>query len=145
MNVTIGNSSELISQAQSIRHQVFVVEQNIPQELDLDGLDETSSHVLVMNEDALVATARLSMDDNGDAVMARVAVVKEYRGSGVASKVVEALMSHARQIGGRSIEIHAHEYLRKYYEKFGFEFIREVEVVGDHQLIEMRHQVARKD
>ena len=138
MNITIGNTVDIITQAQSIRHQVFVIEQNIPQELDLDGLDEESSHALVTNEGVLVATARLSMTDNGCAVMARVAVIKEYRGAGVASNVINALISHARQTEVRAIEIHAHAYLRNYDEHFGFEYVREVEIVGKHPLIEMR-------
>ena len=142
MEIIVGNTPEIISKAQLIRHQVFVLEQRIPQELDLDGLDTTSSHALVTDGGSLVATARLSVDDGGHAVMARVAVVKEYRGSGIASKVIDTLMSHARQSGVVSIEIHAHEHLRSYYQTFGFEFIREVEVVGEHQLIEMRHQIA---
>lgn len=141
MKVTIGNNPEIISKAQSIRYQVFVVEQGIPQELDIDGLDYISHHALVTDGRSLVATARLYMNEVGHSVMARVAVIEEYRGSGVASKVVEALMTHAYQRGAATIEIHAHKYLRSYYEKFGFKFVREVEVVGGHQLIEMRHQV----
>lgn len=141
MKVAIGNSSEFISKAQSIRYQVFVVEQNIPQELDLDGLDNTSHHALIADDDIQVATARLYINKTGHAVMARVAVVKAYRGLGLASKVVDALMTHACQLGVARIDIHAHEYLRSYYEKFGFQFVREVEVVGEHQLIEMQHQV----
>ncbi len=47
------------------------------------------------------------------------------------------------QQGVESIEIHAHSYLRNYYEKFGFNFVQEVEIVGEHQLIEMRYQLAR--
>ena len=141
MKITIGNSSELISKAQTIRNQVFVLEQNIPQSLDLDGLDESSSHALATKEDTLLATARLTPDDYGNAVIARVAVVKEYRGSGIASKIVKALISHAREIDVNSIEIHAHEYLRAYYEKFGFEYIQDVDIVGEHQLIEMRLQI----
>ena len=39
------------------------------------------------------------------------------------------------------IEIHAHEYLRGYYENFGFKYIKNVEVVGEHQLIEMHYKV----
>lgn len=143
MEVVIGNSSELIAHAQTIRQQVFVIEQNIPQALDLDGLDESSSHALVKSNGSLVATARLSHIDTGHAVMARVAVLEEFRGSGVASKIVNAVMAYARKSGVRSIEIHAHQYLRAYYEKFGFQFIRDVEVVGEHQLIEMRCQLAQ--
>ncbi|GIC77528.1 GNAT family N-acetyltransferase [Moritella sp. F3] len=143
MEVTIGKSAELIEKAQAIRYQVFTVEQNIPSELDLDGLDSVSEHALVMEVERPVATARLVTNTDGSSVMARVAVLDAYRGCGIASVVVKALMEHANQKGVRSIEIHAHGYLRSYYERFGFEFIQEVEVVGEHQLIEMRHQLVR--
>ncbi|SKA58054.1 Acetyltransferase (GNAT) family protein [Enterovibrio nigricans DSM 22720] len=89
-----------------------------------------------------MATARLTVNEDGTSIIARVAVTKAYRGLGVASKVVQALMDHAKRIGVDSIEIHAHSYLRNYYERFGFTFIQDVEVVGGHQLIEMRHQIA---
>lgn len=141
MEVTIGNGKELIQQAQAIRYQVFTLEQNIPQELDLDGLDEDSLHALVSEQGKPIATARLKLNQDGSSVMARVAVSEESRGLGIASKLVSALIEHAKNIGVRSIEIHAHSYLRSYYEKFGFKFIQEVEVVGEHQLIEMQYDI----
>ncbi len=138
MELVIGNCPEILESAQAIRYQVFTVEQQIPRELDLDGLDESSIHALVTQNDTLVATARLTINKNGSSVMARVAVTEPYRGMGIASKVVRSLMDYAQNNGVSSIEIHAHGYLRNYYEKFGFEFIREVEIVGEHQLIEMQ-------
>ena len=141
MEVTIGNGKELIQQAQAIRYQVFTLEQKIPQELDLDGLDEDSLHALVSEQGKPIATARLKVNQDGSSVMARVAVSEESRGLGIASKLVSALIEHAKNIGVRSIEIHAHSYLRSYYEKFGFKFIQEVEVVGEHQLIEMQYYI----
>ena len=141
MEVTIGNGKELIQQAQAIRYQVFTLEQKIPQELDLDGLDEDSLHALVSEQGKPIATARLKVNQDGSSVMARVAVSEESRGLGIASKLVSALVEHAKNIGVRSIEIHAHSYLRSYYEKFGFKFIQEVEVVGEHQLIEMQYYI----
>lgn len=141
MEVTIGNGKELIQQAQAIRYQVFTLEQHIPQELDLDGLDEDSLHALVSEQGKPIATARLKVNQDGSSVMARVAVSEESRGLGIASKLVSALIEHAKNIGVRSIEIHAHSYLRSYYEKFGFKFIKEVEVVGEHQLIEMQYYI----
>ena len=141
MELVIGNGAELISKSQAIRNQVFVKEQGIPIELDLDGLDEQSYHALVTDKNSLVATARLTIVKDKNAVMARVAVLKEYRGSGIATKLINALLSHAREINIDSIEIHAHEYLRGYYENFGFKYIKNVEVVGEHQLIEMHYKV----
>ena len=85
MELVIGNGAELISKSQAIRNQVFVKEQGIPIELDLDGLDEQSYHALVTDKNSLVATARLTIVKDKNAVMARVAVLKEYRGSGIAT------------------------------------------------------------
>jgi len=141
MDLVIGNSEELIAKSRAIRNQVFVIEQGIPIELDFDGLDEQSYHALVTDNNSLVGTARLTIVDDKNAVMARVAVLKEYRGSGIATKLINALLSHAREINIDSIEIHAHEHLRGYYENFGFKYIKKVEVVGGHQLIEMQFRL----
>ncbi|HEA18505.1 hypothetical protein LCGC14_2224510 [marine sediment metagenome] len=138
MDVTLGTSPELIAQAHAIRHQVFVIEQNIPKQLDLDGLDEEAIHVVVTDVGSLVATARLVKRDKFCAVMARIAVLKQYRGVGVAKLVINALLSHAGKIGLESIEIHAHAYLQGYYQRYGFKYIKDVEKVGEHQLIEMQ-------
>lgn len=143
MEVHIGNDPELIRLAQGIRHQVFTREQRIPAELDLDGLDDASFHALATEQGEPIATARLTVKEDGSSTMARVAVSEVYRGAGVASAVVQALLQHAQNIGVTSIELHAHSHLKGYYEKFGFEFIKEVEIVGEHQLIEMRRQLAR--
>ena len=143
MELHIGNDRELIRLAQGIRHQVFTREQRIPAELDLDGLDEASLHALATEQGEPIATARLTVKEDGSSTMARVAVSEVYRGAGVASAVVQALLQHAQNIGVTSIELHAHSHLKGYYEKFGFEFIKEVEIVGEHQLIEMRRQLAR--
>lgn len=141
METVIGNSPEIIAQAQCIRRLVFVEEQQIPKALDLDGFDEASFHILVQDGDESVATARLLPITHVHAVMARVAVLMEYRGQGLATIVVKALLQCARDKGLSSVEIHAHEYLRQYYESLGFEFIRNVEIVGKHQLIEMNCRI----
>jgi len=144
MEIIIGKSTDLIEKAHAIRYQVFTVEQKIPSALDLDGLDSKSDHALVMKIDKPIATARLLVTTDGSSVMARVAVLAAYRGCGIASILVKALMAHAMHEGVSTIEIHAHGYLRSFYERFGFEFIQEVEVVGEHQLIEMRHHIVRQ-
>jgi predicted GNAT family N-acyltransferase len=138
MQLVIGNSQDIISKSQIIRRNVFVEEQNIPQELDLDGLDGQSKHALATENGSLVATARLYSSDGRHSVLARVAVMKEYRKKGIASKIINALISHSKESGFITIEIHAHEYLKEYYEKIGFQFIQNVEIVGEHQLIEMQ-------
>ncbi|MGL6313566.1 GNAT family N-acetyltransferase [Vibrio sp. WXL103] len=140
MDVKLGASAEIIAQAQAIRFQVFTQEQGIGKDLDKDGLDEQSMHALVIEGNTAVATARLYQTNDTHAVLARVAVLKSYRKQGLAGCVVDALMRYARQHGVDTVDIHAHQYLRDYYQKHGFSFIKNVEVVAGHQLIEMRYQ-----
>jgi len=138
LQLLVGNSADIIAKAQAIRKQVFVLEQHIPLALDLDGLDELSHHALVELAGSLVGTARLTVGEKGHAVMARIAVIEKYRGAGIAGQIIQSLIAYAQQLELATIEIHAHAYLKGYYQGFGFCFVREVEVAGEHQLIHMQ-------
>ena len=137
MQIVVSNNSESIEISQKIRNEIFVQEQGIPLHLDLDGLDINSYHALAYIDDIAIGVARLAILENNDAVMARIAIKKDYRGRGIATKLIESLITKANQLNINSIEIHAHEYLREYYETFGFNYIKRVEKVGEHQLIQM--------
>lgn len=139
MDIEIGRAAELMAAAQRIRHQVFVREQAIPSQLERDGLDASSFHVVVSQEGQAIATARLSVKGH-QGVLARVAVVKAYRGKGVGGQVINALLNHGNELGLTSVSIQAHAYLRDYYEQFGFVFMSEVAKVGEHPLIAMEYR-----
>ncbi|AOT10255.1 acetyltransferase [Pseudoalteromonas luteoviolacea] len=136
--LVIGTGRELIEHACNIRYEVFTKEQHIATELDHDGLDDESLHVLVSTKGKAVATARLTLGANQQSSMTRVAVLKAHRSQGIATTVVSALIEHAKTLNIASIKIQAHSYLRQFYEKLGFKFIKEVEAVCGHQLIEMQ-------
>ncbi len=138
VKIVVNKKQESIKSSQKIRNEVFVQEQGIPRELDLDGLDSHSYHALAYINNIAVGTARLAMLENHSAVMARVAITKDHRGKGIAAELIESLLVKAEQLNINSIEIHAHESLKEYYEAFGFRYIKQVEKVGKHQLIEMR-------
>ncbi len=140
-HIQIGRAEELIALSRSIRYQVFVLEQGIPEHLDDDGLDELSWHLIVSDGTTPVAAARLYSPEGIHSVMARVAVLKEYRRRGIAGRIVQSMIEFARTSGIARIEIHAHKHLEQYYKQFGFAYIREAEVVGGHQLIEMLCQI----
>lgn len=135
--IKVNQDSESILESQKIRKKVFVQEQGIPLALDLDGRDDDSYHALAFTNNQVVGIARLSLVENNNAVLARVAVQKEFRGLGVASRVVNASLLKAENLSVKKISIHPHEHLRRFYESFGFKYIEESEVVGSHQLIRM--------
>ena len=137
VKIVVNNTLETIKVAQEIRNEVFVQEQGIPSHLDHDGLDTDSYHSLAYIDDLAVGVARLAILENNNAVMARIAIRKDFRGNGIAAKLIESLITKASQLTINNIEIHAHTHLREYYEKFGFQYIKPVEKVGEHQLVQM--------
>ena len=128
---------ESILESQKIRNEVFVQEQGIPSELDIDGKDDHSYYALAYTNNQTIGAARLSLIANRRAVLARVAVQKEFRGFGVASKIVKASLLQAEKLNIKKVDIYPHEYLRDFYESFGFKYIERSEVVANHQLIKM--------
>lgn len=137
MESKLGQSSELISQGQQIRHQVFVVEQGISAEDDLDGLDQTSIHVVLYDCAKPIATARLTPKTENIAVMSRIAVLPSYRGLKLATPLIQMLVDYAQTHNFHVIKINAHYYLQPYYEKFGFVYHGEAGKVAQHRLVEM--------
>ena len=131
-------SEKQLGEALRIRRVVFVEEQQIPAELDDDGEDAAAIHVLALDEDQAVATARLSApDESGLAVMARVAVLKPWRGQGLGARLVHALEALGQAQGVSRIELHPHEYLHDFYAALGYTQVGGEMQVGAHRLIVM--------
>src|SRR5688572_32295927 len=88
----------------AIRTRVFVEEQRVPEELEWDGEDERSRHVLVYATDGTpVGTARLLHDGR----IGRMAVLKEWRGKGAGSVLMKHLLTLASKMGFDEVKLHA--------------------------------------
>jgi predicted GNAT family N-acyltransferase len=100
-----------------IRYQVFVEEQRVPEELEWDGLDGRAQHVVALAADgAAVGTGRLLPDGH----IGRMAVLKTWRGRGVGSAVLKALVDSARASGFAKVQLHAQTHAIGFYARHGF-------------------------
>lgn len=117
LRVITGTWQQCADQARPIRHQVFVIEQNVPPELELDDHDTVSDHALAYGADGLaIGTGRLLPDGH----IGRVAVLPNWRGQGVGEKIMQALVARARTHGMAQVELSAQCHARAFYEKLGF-------------------------
>lgn len=121
----------------AIRLEVFVREQGIPAELDLDGKDRQAQHVLISSAGRGVATGRVLVSESGEAVLARIAVLPDCRGHGLGQIVVRELEEIALEAGATSFRLHPHHYLERFYRDLGYFTVPGSEVVGGHELITM--------
>ncbi len=128
-----------LTEALAIRRQVFVVEQEIPAELDDDGEDGDAIHVLARVDGRAVATGRAVVSDEGIATLARIAVLPEMRGRNLGKKVVTALESAVADAGAHTAMLHPHEHLEAFYQSLGYQTVGGTHHAGRYRLITMRH------
>ena len=101
-----------------IRHEVFVVEQEVPIEIELDGVDPDCHHLLAFDpRGRSIGTAR--MQANGH--IGRIAVVKPWRKRSVGARLVEVLVEDAREAGLASVDLDSQVHATGFYQKLGFE------------------------
>lgn len=101
----------------SVREPVFVVEQQVPLELEWDALDPQCRHVLARDaEHRPIGTGRLTPEHK----IGRMAVLREWRGKGVGEALLMALIEQARSDDLREVSLNAQVDAIGFYEKFGF-------------------------
>lgn len=107
-----------LAELRAVREPVFLVEQNIPPEMEWDELDAKSRHVLARDREGNpIGTGRLTPDH----AIGRMAVLSEWRRKGVGEAVVRVLLEQARLLGYPSVELHAQRHAIPFYAKLGFE------------------------
>jgi predicted GNAT family N-acyltransferase len=115
---TVSSDNEL-KMAFAIRLRVFVKEQGVPQELELDNDDSRATHFLAVHSGKAVGAARLVVR-RGSAKIGRMAVLKSHRRKGVGTRLLKRAVQTARQSGAKKIYLHAQVPVIGFYEKFSF-------------------------
>ena len=102
--------------ASPIRFEVFVREQQVPTEIELDEHDARSVHAVGFENSTPVATGRLLPDGH----IGRMAVLKAGRGRGIGSAILERLIAAARERGDPKIALSAQVQAVEFYLAHGF-------------------------
>ena len=115
------------AQLKNIREKVFIQEQKVTPELEWDGIDEKAIHFLVFKDEKAIGCAR-AIVIKSRMQLGRMAVLKEYRGQGAGSTLIEKAIVTAKLKQLSGIHISAQCNAINFYVKFGFE------VMGDTYL-----------
>ena len=112
--------SKAITEALPIRTAVFVQEQGVPEELELDRFDADAHHALAYLGPLCVGTARLIGLAGEKGQIGRMAVLDEHRRNGIGSALLKALLELGRSQGIREFELHAQVTAIPFYQSLGF-------------------------
>jgi predicted GNAT family N-acyltransferase len=103
--------------AAPIRFAVFVGEQNVPADIELDELDAKSLHAVAFDEAGrAIGTGRFLPEGK----IGRMAVTKEWRRRGVGAALLEALVREAQRRGLAEVKLSAQVHAAQFYRAHGF-------------------------
>jgi predicted GNAT family N-acyltransferase len=122
--IAIETQSWLVARdaAYAIRHAVFVEEQGIPAELEIDAYDPIAEHALAFVDGQCVATARIYLDewDPSKAKIGRMAVLKDFRDRGIGTALLGEAIRAGMMQGASVFELHAQQSAIPFYAKLQF-------------------------
>ena len=127
--------------AMGVRFRVFVAEQAVPAEEELDDADATASHAVAICQGQVVGTGRLVLQDDGDAQIGRMAVDQTWRRKGIGDQILRFLEEEARAQGLRRCVLHAQEYVKGFYAAHGYQVHGETFLEVNIPHIEMRKEL----
>lgn len=122
------HSKEDVEYAHKIRYEVFVIGQNVPEEEEIDGYEKASIHFIAKKDGVPCGAARWRITAEG-VKLERFAVLEKFRGTGVGSALVEAVLNDIKTNADAKDKKH---YLNAQltaiplYRKFGFKEVGEI-------------------
>lgn len=122
--------------AYAVRYDVFVTEQQVPAELELDELDDAADHFVAYDDDEAVGAGRLVVEPAGfegaDPALGqvghlgRLAVRPQTRGTAMGAALVRAIEERAVACGMRVVVLAAQTHATPFYERLGYTAYGEV-------------------
>ncbi len=120
MEVRQARTGEEVTAALALRERLFCGEQGVSFEADQDGRDREATHIVALEDGAVIGTCRLLF--RGDvARLGRLAVERERRGDGVAAAILREAERVAAETGAATIALHAQTYALALYRQAGYE------------------------
>jgi predicted GNAT family N-acyltransferase len=120
LDILIKPWQEAQKDAFKIRREVFILEQGVPEELEIDEHDPQALHALAYFNNACIGTARLHFNCDGSGQIGRMAVLSSFRSKGLGRQIMKVLIEIAKSNGISSLILHSQVSAIPFYEKLGF-------------------------
>ena len=121
MEILIKSWKEAEVDAFLVRQEVFIQEQGVPVELELDEFDSSAVHVLAYQDKHCIGTGRLVNLSDQQSQIGRMAVLAIFRRKGIGKQILQKLVDLAASKGAQEIILHSQVSALPFYEKLGFQ------------------------
>lgn len=121
LEILIKPWQEASQEAYLIRKQVFVEEQGVPEDMELDEHDLSAKHALAYQDALCVGTGRLVRLNSDHAQIGRMAILKAYRNQHIGKAILTSLIALSKKEEVSTVSLHAQVSAISFYAKLGFE------------------------
>jgi len=119
------NKQEL-DDAFKIRRIVFVHEQQVPEDIEIDEYENESDHFVVYDSSLRpLGAGRLRQIGNQQAKVERICIAKEFRGQGLGDQMMKKIEEVAKEKGINTLYLHAQDHAEGFYQRLGYQTISE--------------------
>ncbi|MDE3838257.1 GNAT family N-acetyltransferase [Bacillus methanolicus] len=122
MNVKVVKTDKELEDAFSVRRTVFIDEQNVPEEEEIDQFESSSTHFVAYENGQPIGAGRFREVD-GYGKVERICVLKEYRKSGAGKAIMETMESFAKEKGFSTLKLNAQTHAIPFYSRLNYEVI----------------------
>lgn len=102
-----------------VRRRVFMDEQKVPEDIELDEFEDTAIHFVAYDNDEVVGAGRCRKVE-GNAKVERICVMPSFRKHGVGQAIMEKIEQFARDQHLAALELHAQTHAELFYKRIGY-------------------------
>ncbi|MCU9612413.1 GNAT family N-acetyltransferase [Caldibacillus lycopersici] len=126
MNVIVVENKEQLQDAFKIRTIVFVEEQNVPPEEEIDQFEKESTHFVVYSDEKDPIAAGRFREHEGYGKIERICVLPSYRKYGIGKLIMEQIIAYAKENHFSKLKLNAQTHAIPFYEKLGFRAVSDI-------------------
>jgi predicted GNAT family N-acyltransferase len=139
MHVAVVENDQQLKEAFDIRTQVFVHEQNVPMEEEIDEFEDVSTHFVLYDGEKAIGAGRLRIVD-GIGKVERICVLAPHRKGGSGKLIMEAIEAFAKEKGISKLKLHGQTQAEGFYKKLGYETVSDVFIeAGIPHVVMLKH------
>lgn len=124
MEIKIVTNEQELQDAFSVRKIVFIDEQQVPEEEEIDQYDEEATHFVVYQDQLPIAAGRFRVFE-GAGKVERICVMKDQRKIGAGRFIMTQIEDYAKEQGLSTIKLNAQTHAIPFYSGLGYEVVSE--------------------
>ncbi|MFZ3589286.1 GNAT family N-acetyltransferase [Bacillus sp. DJP31] len=125
MKVLVVSTKKEFEDALHVRRVVFIEEQQVPEDEEIDQYEDECTHVVVYTQNQPVAAGRLRNYD-GIGKMERICVIESHRKLGLGKVVMDQLELLAKEKGFQKLKLNAQTHAEAFYEGLGYQTVSDI-------------------